>query len=40
MYSTPQLILFDCDGTLTDSHGLIVSAMQQAFSLAGLQPPS
>ncbi len=36
----PQLILFDCDGTLTDSHGLIVSAMQQAFTLAGIEPPT
>jgi len=34
------LILFDCDGTLTDSHRLIVQAMQQAFASAGAQPPS
>ena len=36
----PHLILFDCDGTLTDSHGLIVKAMQQAFESCGLVPPS
>ncbi|MDX8403860.1 MAG: HAD-IA family hydrolase [Mariprofundaceae bacterium] len=36
----PHLILFDCDGTLTDSHGLIVQAMQQAFESCGLVPPS
>ena len=27
-----QLILFDCDGTLTDSHGAIAKAMQKAFT--------
>ena len=35
----PHLILFDCDGTLTDSHGAIVSAMQQAFISCGLTAP-
>ena len=35
----PALILFDCDGTLTDSHGLIVHAMQRAFADAGLPTP-
>lgn len=35
----PHLILFDCDGTLTDSHGAIVSAMQQAFISCGLIAP-
>ena len=35
-----HLILFDCDGTLTDSHGMIVTAMQQAFESCGLTPPS
>ena len=37
--SDPVLILFDCDGTLTDSHLLIVQAMQQAFISAGLAQP-
>lgn len=36
----PHLILFDCDGTLTDSHGAIVKAMQQAFESSCLTPPS
>lgn len=36
----PHLILFDCDGTLTDSHGAIVKAMQQAFESSDLTPPS
>jgi len=36
----PALILFDCDGTLTDSHGLIVRAMQQAFVEMGLPKPT
>ncbi|MES0371139.1 MAG: HAD-IA family hydrolase [Mariprofundaceae bacterium] len=36
----PHLILFDCDGTLTDSHGAIVTAMQQAFESSNLTPPS
>lgn len=35
----PHLILFDCDGTLTDSHGAIVNAMQQAFISCGLVAP-
>ncbi len=34
-----QLILFDCDGTLTDSHGSIAMAMQQAFADHGLSRP-
>ncbi|WP_370465541.1 HAD-IIIA family hydrolase [Mariprofundus sp. NF] len=37
--SQSSLILFDCDGTLTDSHGAIVEAMQQAFLNNGLQQP-
>lgn len=36
----PHLILFDCDGTLTDSHGAIVRAMQSAFTACGLTPPA
>lgn len=35
-----HLILFDCDGTLTDSHGAIVVAMQNAFADCGLEKPS
>ncbi len=35
-----HLILFDCDGTLTDSHGLIVKSMQMAFVSCGLDEPS
>jgi len=34
-----HLILFDCDGTLTDSHGAIVTSMQRAFTDSGLAPP-
>lgn len=34
-----QLILFDCDGTLTDSHSAIVHAMQQAFVSSGMPMP-
>jgi len=36
----PALILLDCDGTLTDSHGAIVQAMQAAFAHAGLSVPN
>lgn len=35
-----SLILFDCDGTLTDSQGLITRAMQQAFVACGLPEPA
>jgi len=35
----PPLILFDCDGTLTDSNHLIVHAIQGAFSDMGITPP-
>jgi len=34
-----QLILFDCDGTLTNSHGSIALAMQKAFTDHGLEEP-
>jgi len=36
----PSLILFDCDGTLTDSNHLIVRAIRGAFSDMGLLAPS
>lgn len=39
IHSQPSLILFDCDGTLTDSHGAIVEAMQQAFLHNGMKQP-
>lgn len=34
-----RLILFDCDGTLVDSQGVIVAAMSAAFERHGLPPP-
>lgn len=36
----PRLILFDCDGTLMDSHHHIILVMQQAFTDCGLPRPS
>ncbi|MDQ6990080.1 MAG: HAD-IA family hydrolase [Mariprofundaceae bacterium] len=39
MKNEVQLILFDCDGTLTDSHGSIALAMQKAFSDHGYAQP-
>ncbi len=38
--SEPGLILFDCDGTLVDSHADIVRSMQQAIVMAGHMGPS
>jgi phosphoglycolate phosphatase len=35
-----RLAIFDCDGTLVDSQGNICLAMEEAFSGAGLTPPS
>ncbi len=35
-----NLILFDCDGTLTDSHGAIAEAMQKAFVDHGFTEPA
>ena len=35
-----QLILFDCDGTLTDSNMVIVRAIQLAFEDSALFAPS
>jgi len=37
--SQPSLILFDCDGTFTDSHCAIVEAMQPSFVKNGLILP-
>ena len=36
----PQLILFDCDGTLVDSHGHITDVMQQTFEESDLPAPA
>lgn len=38
--NNPYLVLFDCDGTLTNSHGVIVESMQMAFASCGLNEPS
>lgn len=35
-----RLAVFDCDGTLVDSQANICRAMDQAFLLAGLEPPA
>jgi phosphoglycolate phosphatase len=34
-----RLALFDCDGTLVDSQANICRAMEDAFTIGGLQPP-
>ena len=34
-----RLVLFDCDGTLADTFGLIVETMKRCFSDAGLPEP-
>ncbi|MGO9547730.1 MAG: HAD-IA family hydrolase [Rhodomicrobium sp.] len=39
MTTTPNLIVFDCDGTLVDSQHLIVEAMRLAFEDADLAAP-
>jgi phosphoglycolate phosphatase len=33
------LVIFDCDGTLVDSQGMICAAMQQAYGAHGLSVP-
>lgn len=40
MSELPQLVIFDCDGTLVDSHQMIVSCVQRAFERAGELSPS
>ena len=40
MTSVPNLIVFDCDGTLVDSQHLIVQAMRLTFEAAGLATPA
>lgn len=35
-----SLILFDCDGTMVDSHAAIIHAMQQAYRDCDLSPPA
>ncbi len=37
--STPYAVLFDLDGTLIDSIGLIVSSMEHAFDRRDVRPP-
>ncbi len=39
MTLAPNLIVFDCDGTLADSQNLIVEAMRLAFQSAGVSIP-
>ncbi|MEM6683445.1 MAG: HAD-IA family hydrolase [Pseudomonadota bacterium] len=34
-----QAVVFDCDGTLADSHHVIVEAMTRAFEKSNLPPP-
>lgn len=40
MTLTPNLIVFDCDGTLADSQHMIVEAMRLAFQNEGLAAPA
>lgn len=40
MSEAPSLIIFDCDGTLVDSAGLIVAAMGDAFEACNLARPT
>ena len=40
MSDLTQLVVFDCDGTLVDSHQMIVSCVQRAFERAGEISPS
>lgn len=35
----PQLIIFDCDGTLVDSQHMICEAMRTAFAASGMSVP-
>ncbi|MEM6586341.1 MAG: HAD hydrolase-like protein, partial [Pseudomonadota bacterium] len=36
----PLLVLFDCDGTLVDSAGVIAAVMHLAFEEGGVEPVS
>lgn len=40
MTTRPSLVVFDCDGTLVDSHGAIVRTVQRAFADEGLPVPT
>lgn len=40
MSQNPTLIVFDCDGTISDSQHVICAAMAQAFEVNNLNPPS
>lgn len=35
-----RLVMFDCDGTLIDSFGAVVAALQAAWKAVGRQPPA
>ena len=39
MTTTPKLIIWDVDGTLSDSQGSITASMAAAFEAEGLAPP-
>jgi phosphoglycolate phosphatase len=40
-FTTPmKLVIFDCDGTLVDSQHAICAAMEHAFAMLDLRPPS
>lgn len=36
---TLRLVLFDCDGTMVDSHAGIYDAIEKAWAIEGLEPP-
>ncbi len=38
--TTPAFAVFDCDGTLVDTHASIVQCMAAAFGTVGLAPPA
>ncbi|MEM6490938.1 MAG: HAD-IA family hydrolase [Pseudomonadota bacterium] len=40
MSATPKLVVFDCDGTLVDSAGVIAACMTDAFAAVGAPAPS
>ena len=40
MSRRPELVVFDCDGTLVDSQGAIVATVQRAFAGEGLRVPT
>lgn len=40
MTRLPELVVFDCDGTLVDSQGAIIATVQRAFAREGLPAPT